>query len=274
MSAVSSGETVELSSAATLIPTSQEPVLSRVDILGVDIDAITWAEALSRIATWVERRDSRSIAVCNVHSVVTAKWDPAFSDALRQADLAVPDGMPLVWFMRGRGVPSQTRINGPDLMIRLCYWAQQHQQSVFLYGTTPETLARLEGRLYRRFPKLRIAGTLAPPFRSLTESEDAGVVELINASGAGIVFVALGCPKQEKWVQEHVGRINAVMIGVGVAFDYYSGNVRRAPRWMQRSGLEWAFRLVNDPRRLWKRYLVTNSVFVARVIMSNWRRRT
>ena len=254
-------------------PEDPTPAARRVDILGVDIDAVTWPETLARITAWAVQRESRSIAVCNVHSVVTARWDPHFGQAITQADMAVPDGMPLAWFMRTRGAAGQPRINGPDLMLRLCAWAEAHGESVFLYGTTPATLHRLKAKLRERYPALRIAGTIAPPFRPLTAEEDAEVAARINASGAGLVFVALGCPKQEKWAHDHRGEINAVMIGVGVAFDYYAGNVRRAPHWMQRSGLEWAYRLVTEPRRLWRRYLVTNAVFITRMLTHGWRRR-
>jgi N-acetylglucosaminyldiphosphoundecaprenol N-acetyl-beta-D-mannosaminyltransferase len=143
----------------------------------------------------------------------------------------------------------------------------------YFYGSTDSTLAALTGRLAARFPRLRIAGMHAPPFRKLSADEDAAIVERINASGAGVVFVGLGCPKQEKWMAQHRGRVQAVMIGVGAAFDYHAGVIRRAPRWMQNSGLEWLHRLCSEPRRLWRRYLVTNTLFLVGVSRRRVRRR-
>jgi N-acetylglucosaminyldiphosphoundecaprenol N-acetyl-beta-D-mannosaminyltransferase len=160
------------------------------------------------------------------------------------------------------GVEEQERINGPDLMWRYCAEAAQRNESIYLYGGQQETLDILQRKLLVQFPGLKIAGAYSPPFRALSVDEDSAVVDAINASGAGTVWVSLGCPKQEKWMAEHRGRINAVMIGVGAAFDYHAGTIQRAPLWMQRNGLEWLHRLCSEPRRLWKRYLVTNSLFV------------
>ncbi|WP_426990948.1 WecB/TagA/CpsF family glycosyltransferase [Cupriavidus sp. 30B13] len=173
-----------------------------------------------------------------------------------------PDGAPVAWMLRCLGYPTQERINGPDLMLRYCSHAEQTGESIFLYGGRIETLLLLEQRLKEDFPSLRIAGMHSPPFRKLTEEEDREIVEKINNSGASTVWVSLGCPKQEQWMADHRGRIKAVMIGVGAAFDYHAGTVRRAPLWMQMRGLEWLHRLCSEPSRLWKRYLVTNSIFV------------
>jgi N-acetylglucosaminyldiphosphoundecaprenol N-acetyl-beta-D-mannosaminyltransferase len=176
--------------------------------------------------------------------------------------MATPDGAPIAWMLRRTGFPDQKRINGPDLMLRYCEFAQDSGDSIFLYGATEETLKLLEGKLSAAFPRLRIAGVYSPPFRPLTEQEDYEVVQRINNSGAGTVWVSLGCPKQEVWMSEHKGRINAVMIGVGAAFDYHAGTIKRAPVFFQKNGLEWLFRFCAEPRRLWKRYLVTNTLFV------------
>ena len=151
-------------------------------------------------------------------------------------------------------------------MWRYCQQAASTGTSVFLLGSTEATLHALEQRLKAAFPQLRIAGLLSPPFRALTPAEDADLVERVNASGAGVVFVSLGCPKQERWMAEHRGRIHAVMLGVGAAFDFHSGLVRRAPAWMRNAGLEWLHRLASEPGRLWKRYLSTNSAFIAGAI--------
>ncbi len=239
---------------------SDQRVTGRV--LGVPIDAISWEQALERIRHWGEGYESRYVCITNVHSVVTAGQDPAFGEVVANADMATPDGAPVAWMMRKLGFPSQQRINGPDLMWKYCAVAAGRDESIFLYGSTDETLAILQQRVRAAFPALKIAGAISPPFRALTAAEDAADVERINGSGAGTVWVSLGCPKQEKWMAAHRGRICAVMIGVGAAFDYHAGTINRAPLWMQRNGLEWLHRLCSEPGRLWKRYLVTNTLFV------------
>lgn len=234
-----------------------------VPVLQAGIDAVAWSEALTRISTWAAARESRYVCICNAHSVVTAKLDADFGAVIAEADLATPDGAPVAWMIRKLGYPAQQRINGPDLMWKYCELAAQTRgESIYLYGGTPATLEILQRRLTEAFPTLRVAGAESPPFRALTDDEDAATVARINASGAGTVWVSLGCPKQEKWMAAHRGRINAVMIGVGAAFDYHAGTIRRAPQWMQNTGLEWLHRLCSEPRRLWRRYLVTNTLFV------------
>lgn len=234
-------------------------------VLNVDIDALNWEAALGCLLGWGRRSESRYVCICNVHSVVTAGQDAKFERVLREADLATPDGAPVAWLMRRMGVAGQQRINGPDLMWRYCELSETQAEelpSIYLYGGSEEVLATLQHRLSVRFPKLQIAGAYSPPFRPLSAEEDAEVVKRINGSGAGVVWVSLGCPKQEFWMAEHRGRIQAVMVGVGAAFDYHAGTIKRAPVWMQNSGLEWFHRLLSEPRRLWKRYLITNSLFI------------
>ena len=231
-------------------------------VLGTFVDALNWANVLGRIISWAESRESRYVCICNVHSVVTASRDGEFQSVVSEADLVAPDGAPVAWMLRRLGFPGQERINGPDLMWRYCEDACCSGQPIYLFGGTAETLVGLTARLLAAFPGLRIAGAWSPPFRPLTDQEDAERVAQINASGARVVFVGLGCPKQELWMANHKGRVKAVMIGVGAAFDFHAGLVPRAPRWMQRLGLEWFHRLVSEPRRLWKRYLVTNSIFL------------
>lgn len=233
-----------------------------VPVLDADIDAVTWTDALARISQWANARESRYVCICNVHSVVTAGLDPAFGAVVAEADMATPDGAPVAWMIRKLGHPAQQRINGPDLMWKYCDAASRKGESIYLYGGSPETLEILQRRLAQEFPSLRVAGAESPPFRALSEEEDARTVARINASGAGTVWVSLGCPKQERWMAAHRGRVNAVMIGVGAAFDYHAGTIQRAPKWMQNAGLEWLHRLCSEPRRLWKRYLVTNTLFV------------
>ncbi len=231
-------------------------------VLNAPIDVITWDSALSQLNAWATNHESRYVCICNVHSVVTASQDAEFGRVVREADMATPDGAPVAWMMRKLGHAGQQRINGPDLMWKYCEQVQSSDESVFFYGSTEETLEILKAKLLAAFPRLKIAGVISPPFRKLTAEEDDAIVAQINASGAGTVWVSLGCPKQEMWMAAHRGRINAVMVGVGAAFDYHAGTIKRAPKWMQNNGLEWFYRLVSEPRRLWKRYLVTNTLFV------------
>lgn len=235
----------------------------RQRVLQSPIDVLSWDTALARIHAWAARRESRYVCITNVHSVVTAGQDAAFGQVIEQADMATPDGAPLAWMLRRLGHAGQQRINGPDLMWRYCQQAAARDESIFLYGASEHTLQLLQDRLCQQFPGLRIAGAISPPFRPLSAAEEEAFVAAINASGAGTVWVSLGCPKQEKWMAAQRGRIQAVMIGVGAAFDFHAGTVTRAPAWMREHGLEWLHRLASEPRRLWRRYLVTNSLFIA-----------
>lgn len=243
-------------------PPAEGTPRTRLPVLGVPIDALDWSDALARIADWAARRDSRYVCICNAHSVVTASHDATFHSVVAGSDLATPDGAPVAWVLRRLGRRAQRRIDGPDLMWRYLEQAAQREEPIFLYGSTEATLGRLQERLRRRWPALPIAGAHSPPFRTPTDDEDMAVVARINASGARTVWVSLGCPKQEVWMAAHRGRINAVMIGVGAAFDFHSGMTARAPHWMRRAGLEWLHRLWSEPRRLWRRYLVTNTAFM------------
>lgn len=234
----------------------------RGNVIGSPIDMLDWKWAVQRISDWAHAKDSRVVCICNVHSVVTARQDPEFAQVIREADMATPDGAPVAWLLRKLGATGQDRINGPDLMWKYCAHAAVTGESIYLYGASEATLAELVKALSARFPDLRIAGSYSPPFRPLTLAEDEAVVQAINQSGAGVVWVSLGCPKQEKWMAAHRNRIQAVMVGVGAAFDYHAGTIQRAPLWMQKNGLEWLHRLASEPRRLWKRYLVTNTLFI------------
>jgi N-acetylglucosaminyldiphosphoundecaprenol N-acetyl-beta-D-mannosaminyltransferase len=248
----------------------------RQHVLDAPIDVLSWRQALDTIAGWATRRESRVVCICNAHSVVTATNDPAFRQVVESADMATADGMSVVWMLRRLGFGTQPRIDGPELMWRYCAEAERRGERVFLYGNTDDTLVALRARLADAFPGLQVVGALAPPFRDLEADEDDAIVERIADSGAQVVFVSLGCPKQEHWMHAHRGRIPAVMIGVGAAFDFHSGAVNRAPGWMQSAGLEWLHRLFTEPRRLWRRYLVTNSQYVygaARQLARERRRR-
>lgn len=232
------------------------------NILATRIDHLSWLDAVERIESWARQRESRVVCICNVHSVVTAKFDRRLRTAINESDLATPDGMPLAWLIAKRRDVNQARISGADLTLRLCTNAAQTGTRIAFYGSSERTLAKLSGVLHARYPRLTIARMISPPFRALSTDEDEVMINALNESGAGIIFVGLGCPKQEIWMAEHHGRVNAVMIGVGAAFDYIAGTVKRPPYWMQRVGLEWLGRLVAEPRRLWRRYLFTNTIFI------------
>jgi len=236
------------------------------NVIDTYIDALSWGETLTRIARWARARESRYICICNVHSVVTASHDADFKRVLNLADMATPDGMPVAWMLSRQGFVDQERINGPDLMWKYCALAERSGEVIYFYGSTEETLGLLSERLRNAFPGLRIGGAYSPPFRELSAAEDDEIVASINNSGAGVVFVSLGCPKQEKWMEAHRNRIQAVMIGVGAAFSYHAGTIQRAPLWMRNSGLEWLHRLCSEPGRLWKRYLITNTIFIVSAV--------
>lgn len=230
-------------------------------VLGSHIDAIACDVALDRLMDWACARASRYVTICNVHVVVSASQDPAYRNIINGSDMATPDGAPVAWMLRRLGFANQLRVSGPDLMWALCERCAMAGIPVYCYGSTEETLQLLKKRLRVAFPTLRISME-SPPFRALSQEEDASAVARINDSGAGIVFVGLGCPKQERWMAEHRGCVNAVMLGVGAAFDFHAGTIRRAPPWMRDNGLEWFHRLLGEPGRLWKRYLVTNTLFI------------
>lgn len=244
------------------MPVAASPSRNVRIVFGSAIDVLTWEQTLARISGWAALRESRYVCICNVHSVMTARYDEYLRHVLNSSDMATPDGMPVAWMLRLRGIRKQRRINGPDLMWKYCKLAEKTGQPVYFYGGATETLDALRVRLLGAFPALQIAGLFSPPFRPLGEEEEMKIVEMINRSGAGVVFVGLGCPKQEIWMAQQRGKIHAVMIGVGAAFDYHAGTLKRAPQWMQHAGLEWFYRLMKEPRRLWRRYLVTNSLFL------------
>lgn len=235
---------------------------TRVRVLGVSVDAIGWGETLARMTQWAKNRESRYVCLVNVHSAVTGTNDPLLHDALECADLALPDGAPVAWMLRRLGHHKQRRVNGPDLMDRFCGICSEGGIGIFLLGATPQTLDMLSTTLKEKWTGLRIVGTRSPPFRELSRSEEDELVREINASGMSAVFVGLGCPKQERWMFRNRNKVNGVMVGVGAAFDYHAGTLRRAPLWMQHSGLEWLFRMCQEPRRLWRRYLFTNVQFL------------
>jgi N-acetylglucosaminyldiphosphoundecaprenol N-acetyl-beta-D-mannosaminyltransferase len=201
-----------------------------------------------------------------------ADGDPEIAKIFNEADIAAPDGMPIVWALRSFGFASQQRVYGPTLMLKLCRQAAESGHRIFLYGGRTDTLPTLITRLRERFPRLRIAGSYSPPFRPLSESEELGIQQQIRESDADIVFVGIGAPKQEKWMYAHRNSFpGVILIGVGAAFDFHAGRTRQAPVWIQRSGLEWLFRLMMEPRRLWKRYILITPRFLPLWAMQKWR---
>lgn len=231
-------------------------------VLGMPIDAVRFADALNRVVAWGHTRKSRYVVLANAHVVVTASREPDFGAVVAAADMTTPDGAPVAWMVGKLGKTAQERVSGPDLTWALLGRCELEQLPVYFFGSSRETLIQLAARVSVAFPALVVAGFEAPPFRPMTDQEDTDAVARINTSGAGLVFVGLGCPKQEHWMLAHRGRVKAVMLGVGAAFDFHAGTVSRAPAWMRENGLEWVHRLFSEPRRLWRRYLVTNTLFV------------
>ncbi len=240
-------------------------------ILGCNIGEINYESATQLILGLARKRESYYVCVANVHMVMEAYDDAEFRQIVNAADLVTPDGMPLVWVMRLQGLRQQERVYGPALTQFVLEAANREGIPVGFYGSTPQTLEKLKRNVQQRYPSLKIAYLYAPPFRPLTPEEDEEVVRAINDSGTRILFVGLGCPKQERWMAAHKGRVQAVMLGVGAAFDFLAGVKPQAPRWMQRAGLEWLFRLASEPRRLWRRYLLNNPRFVLLVLLQ-WSR--
>ena len=240
------------------------PIPDREVILGVSVSATSYDQVAAVCDEWAATRNgTRYICVTSVHGVITAMFNPAFRAVLNCADIVTPDGMPIVWALRSLGRERQQRVYGPDLMLTLCRKAAKAGHGIFLYGARPEVLRTLSERLEKRFQGLRIAGVYSPPFRASTVEEDENVTKMIRDSGASIVFVGISTPKQEQWMADHVAKLPGVtMLGVGAAFDFHAGRVRQAPAWMQQAGLEWLFRLMMEPGRLWKRYLLVTPLFL------------
>jgi N-acetylglucosaminyldiphosphoundecaprenol N-acetyl-beta-D-mannosaminyltransferase len=235
----------------------------KFSVIGSEISATNYSWVVQQLEHWSYERESRYICIANVHVLMEA-WDSNdFRNVVNNADLVTPDGMPLVWLMRMKGARRQERVYGPALMLNVLESAAREGIPVGFLGGKPEVLESLVERMRRCYERLNVAFALSPPFTEARPEEELELVERINRSGARILFVGLGCPKQEIWMARHRGRVNAVMLGVGAAFDFHAGVKPQAPVWMQRSGLEWLFRLSTEPRRLWKRYLFHNPRFVA-----------
>ncbi len=235
-----------------------------VDVLGIPIHLIDYTDALDWIDSAVENDERRYVCVCNVHAVMAAREDPELRSALLRSDLNVPDGQPLVWAMNLLGHALNDRVYGPELMARSCARAAVSGQRLYLYGGRNQgALVQLALNLRQRYPGLKIIGGYSPPHRPLTDEERTAVIAEINGSEPDVVWVGIGVPKQEKWMAEMRADLEApVLLGVGAAFDFHAGLVPQAPPMLQDSGLEWAYRLAHEPRRLWRRYLRYNPRFV------------
>jgi N-acetylglucosaminyldiphosphoundecaprenol N-acetyl-beta-D-mannosaminyltransferase len=239
-------------------------------LLDIPVHAIDYPQSLTQIASWVDskKRPPAYITQTNVYSLVLAQKDKPYKEALSSADLSLPDGMPLVWLLRLKGNHVVSRIYGPDLMKLVSLEASKRGWRCFLYGGKPEVLDRLKKTLVDLYPDIQVVGAYSPPFRELTNEEENEVCAMINSAEPDILWISLGTPKQDIWMYEHREKLNvSVMHGVGAAFDSLTGEVRQAPRWMMNAGLEWLFRLIMEPRRLWKRYTINNVLFVSYLLL-------
>jgi N-acetylglucosaminyldiphosphoundecaprenol N-acetyl-beta-D-mannosaminyltransferase len=242
--------------------------IERVNILGIGVSAITLSQALATIEGWLSRREQHYVCVTGVHGIMESQRDEALRRIHNRAGLVTPDGMPLVWLSRLSGQSHVERVYGPDLMLACCDRSVVRGYRHFFYGGGQGVAQRLAERLGSRYPGLSVAGTFTPPFSPLSTAEDEAIVREINNAGPDIVWVGLSTPKQERWMDAHVGRLHApVLIGVGAAFDFHAGLKKQAPGWVQRAGLEWLFRLGTEPRRLWRRYLRNNPAFIWGVLL-------
>jgi len=238
---------------------------NRVNVLGVGISVLNLNSALDAIAAAVRERRKGYICVTGVHGVMEAQADENFKTILNRAFLCTPDGMPMVWAGKLAGHKEMRRVYGPDLMLDVCAWSEPSGAKHFFYGGADGVAELLAQKLKEKFPKLQTVGTFTPPFRALDEIEMNNLQVQIRAAQPDILWVGLSTPKQEKFMAEFLPKLDVtLMVGVGAAFDFHSGRVKQAPRWMQRSGLEWFYRLCSEPRRLAKRYFRNNPLFVVK----------
>jgi exopolysaccharide biosynthesis WecB/TagA/CpsF family protein len=248
------------------------PWPGKVEVLGIAVSPTNYDEAAEAIVQAAKTHRPGVVSCHAVHAIVTASGDASLREKVNTFDMITPDGQPVRWALNLLHRAKLTdRVYGPELMLRLCRAAAEKGVSVYLYGGSQPVVERLRDNLLDRFPNLEIAGYESPPFRALTPEEDEQTVGRIRDSGAGIVFIGLGCPKQDLFAYEHRERIRAVQVCVGAAFDFHAGVKPMAPAWMQQRGLEWLYRLIQEPRRLWRRYFVTNTVFLAKLAFAMFR---
>ena len=236
-------------------------MIATVNVLGVGVSAVNPALAVTELRRWIAEGERRYVCVSGVHGVMECHRDPSLKAIHNHAGLVLPDGMPLAWWVRGAGHPEADRVCGPEFMPLVFETLRGRRH--FFFGSTEKTLSDLIRRVKAQYPDAQIAGSISPPFRNVTDEEDAEIVRTINDSGADIVWVGLSTPKQERWMAAHRGKLAApALIGVGAAFDMQAGHIDRAPKFIRRTGFEWAYRLMLEPRRLWRRYLLNNPAFV------------
>lgn len=244
------------------------PAVERVNVLGVGISILNLRRACDVIAETIAAGRKGYITVTGVHGVSEAQDDSEFKRILNNSLLCTPDGMPMVWMGKLAGHKEMDRVYGPDLMALICEMGVAHGWKHFFYGGAPGVAEELKARLEKQFPGMRVVGTYTPPFRALNSEEDRELVEIVTRAKPDLFWVGLSTPKQERFMAAYLPNLETrLMIGVGAAFDFYAGKVKQAPRWIQRSGLEWAFRVWQEPGRLWKRYARNNPLFVGRVIL-------
>lgn len=244
------------------------PTQQYANVLGVKVSAVNIPLAIEIIDAWIANRERHYVTITGVHGVIESQRDEAIREMHNKAGMVTPDGMPLVWLNHWQGNKHVSRVYGPDLMLAICEASKDAGYKHFFYGGADGVPELLRDKLTERYPHLQVVGTYSPPFRPLTPEEDEEIVRMINATGADIVWVGLSTPKQERWMSAHLGRIDApVMIGVGAAFDFHAGLKKQAPKWMQKRGLEWFYRLLSEPRRLGKRYLINNPIFIGLIAM-------
>lgn len=241
--------------------------------MGVRFHSLTTAECAEQVLAWAEREEARYVCFSNAHGTIEAQDDPSFMDVLNGADLNVPDGMSIVRAQRALGLDQRDRVYGPDLTLAVCELAAARGVPLAFYGSKQSVLDALCERLPERAPGLQIVRAISPPFRALTPEEDEAYVQDLRASGARIVFVGLGCPRQERWCAEHAERTGTVCLAVGAAFDFHAGLLDQAPGWIQQAGLEWAYRLAKEPKRLWPRYARVVPRFMAGFAAQRFRQR-
>ena len=234
----------------------------RVRVVSLEPNVVTHESAIGRVAELAAQGRGGYVCFSTVHMVMESHDHPEYGSKVNAADMIVPDGMPLVWMQKLQGRRDAHRVRANDLMIMLCGYAEKHGLSVGFYGGKQEVIDAIKTRAAADFPNLKVAYAYSPPFRPLTDEEDAAIVAEINGSAPDILFMGLGCPKQENWMAAHKDRLKCVMLGVGASFDFYAGNVKESPDWMGRLGLEWLYRLTQEPRRLWRRYLILNPRFM------------
>lgn len=234
----------------------------RLNVVSLLVNVCDHEYVIRKVAELIKEKKGGYICFCTVHMVMESYDNPEFAAKVNGADFVAADGMPIVWMQKMQGKKEAARVRANDLMIMLCAYAEKQGLKVGFYGGEENVLDAISERAKRDFPDLQIAYSYSPPFRPLTDEEDAEITAGINRTAADILFMGLGCPKQENWMAAHKDRLEAVMLGVGASFDFYAGNVKESPEWIGKLGLEWLFRLAQQPRRLWKRYLILNPRFV------------